>query len=69
MIIAPDRDATLGTARNGLPLAAWCDDCEFFNIALDHLYPVGLDQCVYREGGPGLPLAIAAVAAMHDQGV
>ena len=63
-VVAPQRDATLGTARDPLALAGQRRRVDHLDLALEQLHAIGLDHRVERERRAGLALAPAAVAAV-----
>ena len=65
-VLAPDRRAAIGTAKDPMRPATVGRHRAGDRIAGQQLDPIGLDQRVEHERGAGLALAILAVAAMHE---
>src|SRR5271166_98644 len=65
-IVAKDRDLARRAAMNDMRPAAVGRNRNGLRLAREHLDPVGLDQRVDDEGAAGLPLAVLAVAAVHE---
>ena len=66
-IIAPQRDMAHRAAADLLALAAVGRRIDDFHFALQQHHPGGFDHGVERKRRPGLPLAPAAMAAVHEQ--
>jgi len=68
-VVAVERDLALGTAEDGLRRAVVAEHLDQPGLARRELDAVGLDQDVDRERAPGLPLAVEAMAAVHEKRV
>ena len=66
-VVAPNRDAAVGTARDLLALAAVGRRIDHFDLALQQRHAISFDHGIERKRASGFTLAPAAMTAMNEQ--